>query len=166
MMLINLLINMPSDLFSAAGLHKMAENNVIETFGMEWIPFLNLWVLGSIADCYRTEVCGKRSYKRWILLAVGIAAAVLSVLMMALSSSVEGAFLNALLWFVTVVFVLGIVVGYMALYDVYAAYDPQNRWIFLIASVLFGIPTPILLFSMRNKEWAVPERLSIRNDRS
>jgi MATE family multidrug resistance protein len=56
------------------------------------------------------------------------------------------------------VFIAMKVIRFMALFDLYASCDPENRVIFLVLSILIGISEPILLFICRNKDGGMPPR--------
>ena len=50
------------------------------------------------------------------------------------------------------------IVGFMALYDVYASCDPENAALYLVLSILFKFLKPIFLFISREMERGMPPR--------
>ena len=50
------------------------------------------------------------------------------------------------------------VIRYMALYDLYSSCDPDNKTVFVVLSILFGITVPVFLFLSRNLEKGMPPR--------
>ena len=50
------------------------------------------------------------------------------------------------------------VIYFMALHDVYASMDPDNKVLFLVLSILLGVTKPFFLFFNRNKDLGMPPR--------
>lgn len=59
---INVLLNLPIDVLSSYGMYRIAKGNGVDHPWLAWIPLVNLWTLGCIADTYR------KGCLRWILM--------------------------------------------------------------------------------------------------
>ena len=171
---------------TALSLYTIAQRRGIKHAWMAWVPVLDLWILGSIADQYRyvvkDQVKGKR--KALLILQIVQCAAVLVLIIMLFSvllqiaGSFAGAFVNpehfddsniatiiatAVSALIPFLIVLGIsiamkVIQYIALYDVYTSCDPKNNILYLLLSIFFDIALPLCLFLCRNKDEGMPPR--------
>ena len=167
--------------FSALALYTIAKRRGLNHAWLSWIPVADVWILGSIADQYRYVARGEIKNKRKVLLTLNIISAVLTAVMVCLCiGAVVGAFSGAIMgrsedlimrnllsnlagMLVLIVPILGVaiaaaIIRYMALYDLYSSCDPDNKTVFLVIGILFGITEPVFLFLCRNKDLGMPPR--------
>ena len=162
-------------------LYTIAKRRGLNHAWLSWIPVANVWILGSIADQYRYVARGEIKSKRKVLLTLNIISAVLTAVMVCLCVvAVVGAFSGAIMgrpedvilqnllgtlagMLGLIVPILGVaiaaaIIRYMALYDLYSSCDPDNKTVFLVIGILFGITEPVFLFLCRNKDLGMPPR--------
>ena len=82
---VSLMVAVVSYIFLALGLYTMAKRRGIKNFWLAWIPVVNVWVLGCIADQYRYVNKGQIKARRKVLVVLAILSAVLSVLIVCLA---------------------------------------------------------------------------------
>lgn len=51
-------------------LYSLAERRQLRCPWLSWLPVGNMWILGSLADQYRLLSIGKKTYKRFVMLAL------------------------------------------------------------------------------------------------
>ena len=85
---INGLVNFGTSLFSLAmyillslGLYTIAKRRGLNNPWLAWIPFGNVWILGSIADQYQYSVKNKKTSRRKVLLGLQIGLSVVAVIL-------------------------------------------------------------------------------------
>ena len=172
--------------FTALSLYTIAKRREISKPWMAWIPVVNCWILGSISDQYRYVAKGETKNKRKILLALNIISCVLSIAALVwLGGIAVNLFQNMAMYnmmdeeemLIQLIKPLGGVMGmilplfgisiayaiisYMALYDVYASCDPNNKVLYLVLGIFFGIAQAICLFICRNKDGGMPPRKEV-----
>ena len=171
--------------FTALSLYSIAKRREISKPWMAWIPVVNCWILGSISDQYRYVAKGETKNKRKTLLILNIISCVVAIAFLvfffvAIFDMVQSTMLYDMDEEELVIKLLGslggmmgmmlpmagisiayAIVYYMALYDVYASCDPNNKTVYLVISILFGIAQAILLFICRNKDDGMPPRKGI-----
>ena len=165
------------------GLYTIAQRRGIKNPWMAWVPVLNLWILGSIADQYRYVVRGEVRSRRKVLIVLAIlqAVAVIALFVMLISMMVNimmrlpelermtedqalkfvlssvlpmvGALLVML-----VVSIVTTVFEYVAYYDLFASCDPENKVLFLVLGILFSVTLPFFVFACRKKDRGMPPR--------
>lgn len=165
------------------GLYTIAQRRGIKNPWMAWVPVLNLWILGSIADQYRYVVKGEVRSRRKVLIVLAIlqAVAVIALFVMLISMMVNimmrlpelermtddqtlkfvlssvlpmvGALLVML-----VVSIVTAVFEYIAYYDLFASCDPENKVLFLVLGILFSVTLPFFVFACRKKDRGMPPR--------
>ena len=166
---------------SSLALYTIAKRRGLNHAWLSWIPVANVWILGSIADQYRYVARGEIKSKRKVLLTLNIISAVLTAVVVCLCiGAVVGAFSGAIMgrpedvilqnllgtlagMLGLIVPILGVaiaaaIIRYMALYDLYSSCDPDNKTVFLVIGILFGITEPVFLFLCRNKDLGMPPR--------
>lgn len=167
--------------FTAISLYTMADRRGIRNAWLAWVPIANRWVLGSISDQYRYVVKREVRFKRRTLLILTIVPSVISVVILGIVGwltgyvivgTMSGATYYQMLRGITnpiatasilLLPLLGCriaerVVYYMALYDVFASCDPENRILYLLLGIFFKITRPVFLFICREKELGMPPR--------
>ena len=167
----------------AIGLYAIAKRRGIHHPWMAWVPVLNVWILGSIADQYRYVTKGQVRNSRKALIALeilkflaaiaAIIAIIICVMQMATNISrwemMEGKqLLNEMLGIlVPVLIIFGIwavismiklVVTTVAYHDLFASCDPKNKVLFVVLGLLIGILMPVFVFSSREKDLGMPAR--------
>ena len=175
------LIQIAAYVLSSLALYTIANRRGLNHAWLSWIPVANVWILGSIADQYRYVARGEIKSKRKVLLTLNIISAVLTAVMVCLCiGAVVGAFSGAIMgrpedvilqnllgtlagMLGLIVPILGVaiaaaIIRYMALYDLYSSCDPDNKTVFLVIGILFGITEPVFLFLCRNKDLGMPPR--------
>ena len=174
-------IQIAAYVLSSLALYTIAKRRGLNHAWLSWIPVANVWILGSIADQYRYVARGEIKSKRKVLLTLNIISAVLTAVMVCLCiGAVGGAFSGAIMgrpedvilqnllgtlagMLGLIVPILGVaiaaaIIRYMALYDLYSSCDPDNKTVFLVIGILFGITEPVFLFLCRNKDLGMPPR--------
>lgn len=177
-------LSVTSYILMSLGLYTIAQRREINHPWMAWIPVLNLWILGSIADQYQYVVKNKVRSRRKVLIGVSIATAVCAVVMFGMLISLivslvmNGEALNymseyevmnlvlpRLLGSLGVLGIMGIlaiistVFQYVALHDLYSSCDPANKTVFLVLSILFSVVMPFFVFACRKKDFGMPPRV-------
>lgn len=174
-----------SYVFISLALYTIAQRRGIRKAWLAWIPVVNVWILGSISDQYRYVVKGEIKSKRKLLLLFSILGAICSVagvvkivavFVNLMSAAMQGASGNEMARLMMgnlmgtfaiavpalIVGIVKLVLEIMALYDVYASCDPDNKVLYLILSVVPGIAEvtrPLFLFLCRNQDGGMPPRL-------
>lgn len=191
--LLSMLANIPSSiislavyLFTALALYTIANRRGIKNPWLAWIPWGNMWILGSIADDYQMKVNGRKKARRKVLLGTSIATSILAMVVVALaivilvfifaamlsggelenlelsedSTLVVGfAALGAALFSLPMLAlaVWQAVFQFIALYEVYKSCDPGNAVLYLVLSIFISICQPVFLFISRNKDDGMPK---------
>lgn len=175
------LLSIVSYVLFSLGLYTVAKRRMINHPWLSWIPVANIWILGSLSDQYRYVVRGQNKSKRKVLLTLKIVAVALSVVIVVVclgavfnlaAGAVYGMDEEQLfrevfsmlfgvggLALVTVpVTVVLAVFRYMALYDLYLSFDPENAVLFLVLSIIFAVTEPFFIFFNRQKDRGMPPR--------
>jgi len=174
-------VNLLVYVFTALSLYSIAKRRELKNPWLSWIPVVNVWILGSIADQYRYVAKGQHKAKRKVLIVLNILTWVISLAMMIIATVMlvdiiqsammnldEDMILESMMGYVLGILgmcvpLIGIVIAqaiiyYMALYDLYSSCDPQNKTLFLVIGILVSITQPIFLFLCRNKDLGMPPK--------
>lgn len=176
-----MLISLATYIAVALALYTIANRRGISKPWLAWIPVLNVWTLGAIADHYRLA-CGTKKSRRKVLLGTNIAMSVLAVLVIVLCvAMLVSVFANAdlvtgdiseeaaievgliaigmllLCLPMMVVAIIHAVFYYIALYEVYKSCDSGNAVLYLVLSIFINICLPIFLVICRNKDDGMPK---------
>lgn len=159
-------------LLHAFGLYRMAKRLGIPAPGLAFVPIVNVFTLGKIAE---TPVNDKKTLPYGTLLLIfSIAQNVLAYVcvfrfigsLVKYSDYYYGgqlynvteaeifALIGEFSLYVMLIALLAIlysVFTYIALYKTYKLFAPDNAALYLVLSILFGIATPIIIFCLRNK---------------
>lgn len=160
------LLSLAVYVFTALSLYTIAQRRGLHCPWLAWIPVANLWLMGSLSDQYRYLTQGQVKHKRivllvlegitlaltgglvgsviWLIAAKGTAAAVISMVVMGLLAGGTA--------------LAKTILGFMALYDIYASCDPENATIYLVLSIFFKFLRPIFLFIIRDADKGMPPR--------
>lgn len=158
-------------LLEAFGLYGMAKGSGIGKPWRGFIPFANTFLFGKIAERY-VKKDGKKSAKfGGLLLAFEILTLVLAFVTMTFvismifvlataenetelaNSIIVPIFAMLISCFVLVgVSIAYLVIGYVALWRIFTAFDYNNAIVYFVLSILFSFLGPIFLFVLRNKQ--------------
>ena len=166
-----LLVSVIFWIISSLSLQSIARRRGIRNAWLAWVPIGNQWILGSIADQYQHLIQGKITSRRKVLLWLGLANFVVSVIG-GILSGVIGATAQTeeqMMVFSVVNLVsslggmaLGITVlvfYHMSNYDLYRSCNPKNAVTFLVLGIIFPVTQPFFYLSCRKKDlgMVVPE---------
>lgn len=164
------------------GLYRMAKSLGINNSWLSFVPFADLYILGSIASKY-IKKDGSKSAKFGIILPIIYAIAyviaiiffvVFIVFCLNLIVEAEQAMFDPnsfslnLSMFIPVVitYIITLISGiiykvlfFISLWRVFAIFDNDNKTIFLVLSILFSILAPIFIFIMRNNNPVIDSNL-------
>lgn len=183
------LLNIVTYILFSLGLYAAAKRRMINHPWLSWIPVANIWILGSLSDQYRYVTKGQIKSRRKILLTLKIVSVSLAfvVVFVCIGAMVNlaagavygmedaqvfqglfGAFfgISGLLLVLIPVTIVFLVFRYMALYDLYVSFDPENAVLFLVLSIVFSVSEPFFVFFNRDKDRGMPPRVSQQPDQS
>ena len=171
-----LVISITMYVLQSIGLYTLADRRGLRHAWLAWLPVGNIWLIGAIADHYRTVTRGERQNRRIAILiltictfALSILAAVLIIIFAAnigTSVATGETFHNPQLigqvialyycslglgLLSNMVSIALLVVQYVCLYDVYASCSPDNKTLYILLSILLGL-APVFLFVCRKKD--------------
>lgn len=154
-------------LLQASGLYKMGKTVGISAPWMAYIPVVNLYAMGKIAE---TPVNGKKTLKySTILLLLQIATCIITFafIFFAVATGISAGFEELESTAVAGgIFFGGFIIGYFALmavaialtvfqyiavYKIFKIFAPDNAVIYLILSLFVSAALPIIIFVLRNK---------------
>lgn len=161
-------------ILQALGTYTIAMRRGINHPWLAWVPFGNLWILGSISDQYQYVAQGRVKNRRKILVGLQIALVVLLLAFMvfavycvfqgtvgaALPESM-GIMALGMLAFYVVLMVLAILLSvfqYICLYNLFASCDPNSKVGYLLLCIFISVTMPFLVFSCRKKDYGMPPR--------
>ena len=163
------LVSLAIYVFTALSLYTIAQRRGLNHPWLAWIPVANLWLMGSLSDQYRYLTQGQVKHKRIILLVLE-----------AVTLAFTGGLVGSVIWLIATkgiapavisMVVMGLlaggtalaktVLGFMALYDIYASCDPQNATVYLVLSIFFKFLRPIFLFILRDEDKGMPPRKTL-----
>lgn len=157
-------------IFQSVALYSMAKNRGVANPWLAWLPIGSYWIAGSLADQYQYVVNGQVKNRRWILLIMSIAGAVVpglvgSAIGLALGLEEGTSYAVALGGFGTVLELATsalelatFIFWQIALYDIYTSCNPKHNVLFLVLGIIFGVTIPYFLFFNRKKELGMPPR--------
>ncbi len=159
------------------GMYTIAQRRGIKHEWLAWLPFGNLWILGSIADQYQYVSMGQVTNGRKVMLSLEIAKGVLGlafvgvyIKMMLDAFAINfsdpqllnwGAYLIPFVLIGLVGWVLNVILivfRYINLYHLFASCRPRAKVAFILLSILLGFTEPFLVFACRNKDLGMPPR--------
>lgn len=181
----SMLINIAIYVITALAIYTIAKRRGINKPWLAWIPIVNVWTLGCIADQYQYVANNQIKNRRKVLLGTSIATEVISILVlillvvamgdlfvnlmndpyyepdMAEASGMLAAIAGVLLLCIPllVVGIVNVVFHFIALHEVYKSCDPSNATLYLVLSIFFSIVQPIFLMICRNKDEGMPSRV-------
>jgi hypothetical protein len=169
-----LLIALVFYVLQAIAMQKMAKLRDIPHGWLAWIPYGNVWLMGSISDHYQQVVKGRTTNRRKILLGLAIAAAVAALVMyvpmIVLMLGAESMGLDPeMISIITAIGMLcmelvlvaiaitSMVFQYISLYDIFMSCAPDSAVLCLVLSILISGAGAIALFINRNKTLGLPQ---------
>jgi len=154
-------------IFQGIGIMKMHEKLGLKGGWMAFVPFLNSYAFGKVAEQYIKQD-GKKSTRFSVIILVGniinmgfaFCSGFLSGISgtsasLGLSSEVLGviALFSLALSLIQLTFsVVFSVVVYIALWRIFSIFNNQSATLFLILSLFIGLVQPFLIFAIRNNE--------------
>ena len=162
-----------SYILTSLGTYTIAERRGIRYPWLTWLPFGNLWILGSISDQYQYIVKGKIKNRRKVML--GLSIGVVAAYIIFLFATVTGIILSenavyfgseaAMLVLVVVCTLVMLVTGiilivyqYISLHDLYRSCHPGNAALYTVLSILITATMPFFVFFSRKKDLGMPPR--------
>ena len=147
---------------------------------LAWIPYGDMWILGSIADQYQYVARGQVKSRRKVLLGLQIAGSVLAVAVfgtyvyiiaemlfnfgsdfgMMDVAGIAVALVIMLLAAIAllVLAILIVVFRYISLYNLFASCWPSCSVAFILLSIFLPVIEPFLIFACRKKDLGMPPR--------
>lgn len=176
----SMVISLAVFVVTAIGIYSIAKRRGINKPWLAFIPLVNVWTLGCIADQYRHITLGQIKARRKVLLGTNIALVAISVVVLVLCGTLlariivnidqlelmnddqAAAFvmemmapiLGMVLLYLPllVLTIVRTVFYYIALYDLYKSCEPSNAVLYLVLSIVISICQPIFLMVCRNKD--------------
>ena len=158
----------------APGSHSIAKRRGIRHPWLAWLPVLDLWILGSISDQYRSVARGEvKNRRKWLVLlkSIGLVLSIVLVVqvvrywmaagdmhysvreaeMLRLLREYLPVVLPLLLAYVSAVAAVA-VMRFTALYHLFQSSVPRNAGLFLVLSILLPPLEGVLIFLCRKKD--------------
>ena len=167
--------------FRGYGVFSIAKNRGIRHPWFAWIPVLNQYLLGCIADQYQYVAKGRVKNRRKVLLILNLVLIAMHIAFYVAYGVLIGGTIRAAMGGLTeyqildrilrpaltmlgaLLPILGVALAitifrYIALYDLYTSCSPDNSILFLVLSIVFRITEPFFIFFNRKKEDGMPPR--------
>ncbi len=154
-------------IFNGIGIMKMHEKLGLKHGWMAFIPVLNSYALGKVAEQY-IKADGKKSAKFSVILLViqfvSVGIGFIFGLIMGFSQflfPMEAYMIIQLICYAFVYIIsFGLsIVSYVALWRVFAIFSNKNATLYLVLSIFVSVVHPFLIFAIRNHE---PEHVEIK----
>ena len=173
--LIALGISVVMYVLESVGLYTIAKRRNISNPWLAWIPFGVYWIMGSISDDYHLRANGKVKNRRmtlliWYIVLIALAIFTIGTVVNMVIGTVDfssgttnqyallgdAALIVIAYLLLLVCSIVVTVLMYMALYDLYASCDPDNKVLYLVLGIFVNVLMPILIFICRNKDGGMP----------
>lgn len=147
-------------IFQGIGIMKMHEKLGLKGGWLAFVPILNSYAMGKVAEQYIKEN-GKKSAKFSIILLICQIVSLFFAFVMGIILGIGSAFLPASIYaIINLVFTLlsyglsfiASIIAYIALWRVFAIFSNKNATLYLILSIFISVVQPFLIFAIRNKE--------------
>jgi hypothetical protein len=162
-------------ILESLGLYTIAKRRGMLHPWLAWIPYGNVWLIGSLSDQYQNVAKGRVRNRAPLLLVLNLVYTGLYIVMQVATrfapygvsetDASAGIFLlgsaGLALLVLIPISVLTNVFVFMAMYDVYASCDPKNKVLYLVLSLIplvNQIARPLFLFLCRNKDDGMPSQ--------
>ena len=163
-------------LLNAFAVCKMSENLNLKNPKFAFIPIVNAFALGRIAELQKDNETKKPLKYSYILLALRIVALVLAIVLAVVAvnslvsiltyanNALEGnepmtaamfESVGTVIWFYIATMIASVVtavVNYICVWRVFNIYECKNAVAKLVVSIIISIFAPVFLFTLRNKE--------------
>ncbi len=154
-------------IFNALGLYQISKRRGYKNAWLAFIPVVNSFVLGGIADNINACYMKKSNHRIWLIVLQLINCALYFAYIGVLFSFMVKVIQQAIYYGaqpqysdVAPIMLMGLLMGLVSIallvftcicwYKIFADYSPNNATLFLILSILFGI-APFFIFAIRNK---------------
>lgn len=167
LLLISLLFAVVCYVLSSLGVYTIAKRRGIHHPWLSWIPYGNMWILGSISDQYQYVKKGKIKNRRKILLGMTIATAALLIPIVIFAVLVAMGFQFFIVLIVLaylalmILAIVGSVFQYISYYDLFSASKPDSATLFLVLGIVVPVALPFFLFACRNGDDGMPPRKTV-----
>lgn len=147
-------------IFQGIGIMKMHEKLGLKGGWLAFVPILNSFAMGRVAEQYIKEN-GKKSAKFSIILLICQIVSFFFAFAMGVILGIGTAFLPPSIYaIINLVFTLlayglsfiASVIAYIALWRVFSIFSNKNATLYLILSIFVSVVQPFLIFAIRNKE--------------
>lgn len=147
-------------IFQGIGIMKMHEKLGLKGGWLAFVPILNNFAVGKVAEQY-IKANGKKSAKFSIILIIGQIISLIFSIFIAVLLGIGAAFLPGSIYaifdFVITIAAYGLsfvlsIIFYVALWRIYAIFTNKNATLFLILSIFLPVVQPFLIFAIRNNE--------------
>lgn len=170
-------------ILQSLGLYTIACRRQLKNPWLAWLPIGNMWILGSISDQYQYVTTGRIRNRRKTLVGLHIAILALTVVWVVVSlGAIIGSIMSmggmnamseaqvwemvvtplltsvGMLLVLWVVAIIGAVIQYIALYDLYRSCDPKNGVLYLLLSIFISNLLAVFVFLCREKDGGMPPR--------
>lgn len=163
-LLFALLFSVACYILSSLGVYTLAKRRGIHHPWLSWIPYGDMWILGSISDQYQYVKKGKIKNRRKVLLALSIATTALLIPIVIFTVFAAMGYqlfvvLIVLAYLALMVFaIVGSVFQYVSYYDLFSSSKPENANLFLVLGIIFPVTLPFFLFACRKCDGGMPPR--------
>lgn len=165
-----------SYVLQSLGMYTIAKRRCIRNPWLAWLPVGNMWILGSISDQYQYVAKGKIKNKRKVLLGsmIAIYALMIPIYLTYFAMMIQGiigadsldgnyvlpylGLIGTVSVVLLVIALIGGVIQYIALYDLYVSCDSNNAVAYLLLSIFINVTLPFLVFACRKKDLGMPPR--------
>lgn len=159
-LLVLLAFSLVAYIFSGIGIMKMHEKLGLKNGWMAFVPVLNSYAMGKVAEQYIKEN-GKKSAKFSIILVIGQIISLVFAIFMVVLLGIGAVFLPTSIYTILdavlsllsygISFIVSII-SYIALWRIYAIFSNKNATLYLILSIFLSVVQPFLVFAIRNNE--------------
>ena len=140
-----LLVGIGLYILQSLGLYSIAKRRGLDNPWMAWVPVVNMYLLGIIADELVTLNGRKNWNMRWLIL-YGLCA----VIVLELLSFIP--FIGFLFSMLAGLCSMGVaVIEYFAVYELFKEYEEKNAVLYLVLSIIISPILSIFIFLLRNK---------------
>lgn len=160
------MLGLISYVLHSLSLYTIAKRRGIHNSWLAWLPFGNLWILGSISDQYQYVVKGKIKNRRKVMLWLSIAPVptfLIWIVLLAASRFTYDGFLQGVVLAVGVLVLpaMAIIVAvtrYIAYYNLFTSCNRENAVLYLVLGIFFPVTLPFFVFACRKKDLGMPPR--------
>ena len=157
------MLGLISYVLHSLGLYTIAKRRGIHNSWLAWLPFGNLWILGSISDQYQYVVKGKIRNRRKAMLWLSIPLIPVCFIwfVILIVSAVSGSGFLLVIAVLIGLFTMAVtltVVQYIAYYDLFTSCNRENAVLYLVLGIFIPVTLPFFVFACRKKDLGMPPR--------